>query len=48
MGGGASAPSDQFLRDKGIILPPPPDNLTVQITPFINELIWILFNNIGT
>jgi hypothetical protein len=45
--GWASAPSDHFLRDKGIICPPPSDNPTVQIAPFINELLWILFNNIG-
>jgi hypothetical protein len=45
---GESAASDNFLRDKDIILPPPPNNPTVQIAPFINELLWVLFNNIGT
>jgi hypothetical protein len=42
-------PPENFLRDKGIISPPPPpDNPTVQIAPFVNELLWLLFNNIGT
>jgi hypothetical protein len=45
--GGGQVPPDNFLRDKGIIFPPP-DNPTVQTAPFINELLWILFNNIGT
>jgi hypothetical protein len=46
-GKGASAPSEIFFRDKDIILPPSPDNPIVQIAPFINELLWVLFNNIG-
>jgi hypothetical protein len=45
--GEGQVPPNNFLRDKGIILPPSPDNPTVQIAPFINELLWVLFNNIG-
>jgi hypothetical protein len=40
-------PPENFLRDKGITLPPPPNNPTVQTAPFIKELLWVLFNNIG-
>jgi hypothetical protein len=47
-GHGGKCPRYNFLRDKGIILPPPPDNPTVQIARFINEFLWVLFNNIGT
>jgi len=30
MGGGEIAPTDNFVRGKGIILPPSPDNPTLQ------------------
>jgi hypothetical protein len=47
VGGGVSAPLIIFW-EISYNFASPPDNPTVKITLFINEFLWILFNNIGT